>query len=560
MNLQKKSILFFNVLTFIVCIILGCLGYVSANNGFEVALEDKAKADMRQTKAFLDLKFVGDWEIINGTLYKGETKLDDNFEIVDELGELTGNNVTIFSGDTRVATTFQNAGKRSVGTKASDEVIEVVLKGGQNFTGEAEVLGDKYFCVYSPIKNSSGQNIGMLFMGIPKAEISMLQSALIRNLAIVTVIVLVVVGLLISFVITKTISPLQDVRRTMHKIADGDLSSKMLEVSGNDEIADMAASANHMQESISKILKEIVEATQKVAASGEELTTNASQTAESIHQVANNIVEMAENTERQSDSLGEINKQTTEMNNEMVELRQSGEGMRKVAEDTLDGTKEGHQAVRNAMNAMNKMAERMDASSKVVENLGERSKEVGKIIDTISGIAEQTNLLALNAAIEAARAGEAGRGFAVVADEVRKLAEQSAVAAQNISNIISGIQDDTMTAVDAMEKGNDEVKNGTQIVQETGEVFSKIERLVEELYSQINLSQTKIENADKGSSNISETVKTVSKFGRTVAGDAQTVSATTEEQTAMMHDITDASHSLVELAQDLQNKVSRFKF
>ena len=560
MNLQKKSILFFNCLILVVCVVLSLLSYHSAENGFEVALEDKANADMRQTKALLDLKFVGDWRIENNILYKGAEKIDDNFDLVDELGQLTGNNVTIFKGDTRVTTTFQSAGKRSVGTQASAAVTEIVLRGGKDFTGEAEVLGDKYFCVYSPIKDKSGQNIGMLFMGIPKAEISALQTSFITSTVIVSVILLIVVGLLVAFAVHKTILPLEHVKSAMHRIADGDLSGRELEVVGNDEIADMSASTNHMQESVKKILQEIVTASQKVAAAGEELTSSASQTADSIHQVADNIVEMAENTEKQSDSLGEINLQTKDLNGEMNELKSSSEAMRKVAETTLDGAREGHQAVSNAMDAMTKMAQRMETSSKVVTNLGERSKEVGKIIDTISGIAEQTNLLALNAAIEAARAGEHGRGFAVVSEEVRKLAEQSGEAAANISAIISGIQNDTMLAVDTMEKGNAEVKSGTEIVRQTGEVFNKIENLVDELYKQISLSQEKIDNADKGSQNIADTVQTVSEFGRTVAGDAQTVSATTEEQTAMMHDITDSSHDLVELAQALHDKVARFKF
>ena len=560
MNLQKKSILFFNGLTLLVCILLGLLGYISANNGFEVALEDKANADMRQSKAFLDLKYEGDWTIKNDTLYKGDKKIDDDFALVDEMGTLTGNNVTIFKNDTRVATTFQSGGKRSTGTKASEAVIKEVLVDGNDFKGEAEVLGDKYFCVYSPIKDSSGKNIGMLFMGIPKAEISELQTSFIRSIVIVIALVLIVVSVLIYFAIHYTIAPLQHVKSAMHRIADGNLSGEPLPVKGSDEISDIADSANHMQESVKKILQEIVTASQKVAAAGEELTSSASQTAESIHQVADNIVEMAENTEKQSDSLGEINEQTRDLNQEMSELRHSSEEMRKVAETTLNGAKEGHSAVSNAMDAMSKMASRMESSSKVVTNLGERSKEVGKIIDTISGIAEQTNLLALNAAIEAARAGEHGRGFAVVSEEVRKLAEQSGSAAQNISNIISGIQSDTMLAVEAMEKGNEEVKAGTHIVRETGEVFSKIEKLVDNLYSQISLSQEKIGNADQGSKTIADTVQTVSEFGRTVAGDAQTVSATTEEQTAMMHNITDASHELVELAQSLHDKVSKFKF
>lgn len=559
LNLKVKTTLFFNCLIIFISILLGILGYNSANDGFEVALENKANADMRQAKAILDLKFPGDWHVDNGVLFKGKQKLNDAFDVVDEIGTLSGNNVTVFSGDTRVATTFQSQGKRSVGTKASQVVIDQVLNGGKGFTGEAEVLGDKYFCVYDPIKDSSGKNVGMLFMGIPRAQVDSLQSSFIQNISITIVGLLIAVGVLVAFLTSRTLKPLEEVQVAMLKIANADLSAKPLYVNGNDEISQMADATNKMQNAIKKLLKNIVDSAQKVAAAGEELTASASQTAQSIHQVADAVVEMAGNTEMQSDSLDQISQKTQSMNEEMSALAKSSEYMRKTAETTLEGVKDGHSAVGNAMDAMSKMSERMEESSKVVTNLGERSKEVGKIVETISNLADQTNLLALNAAIEAARAGEAGRGFAVVADEVRKLAEQSGSAAQNISSIISGIQNDTALAVEAMEKGNEEVNSGTYIVRQTGEVFSSIEKYVDELYEQIKASKDKISEADSNSKEVAETVDKVSNFGQAVSNEAQTVSATIQEQTAMMHDITDASTSLTELAQQLQDEVSKFK-
>lgn len=124
---------------------------------------------------------------------------------------------------------------------------------------------------------------------------------------------------------------------------------------------------------------------------------------------------------------------------------------------------------------MKNITEQVSVSAQVVGNLGKRSDEIGQIVETISGIAAQTNLLALNAAIEAARAGEQGRGFAVVADEVRKLAEQSAEAAANISKLIITIQQDTNSAVESIENGNRGVKDGMESVMATGEAFRIIE-------------------------------------------------------------------------------------
>ena len=147
MNLQKKTILFLDAVLLLVCLILGLIGYHSANQGFEIALEDKAEADMRQTREILDLAYPGPWDIRKDGLYKGDQRMNDAFDIVDHLGKLTGNNITIFSNDTRVATTFVKDGNRAVGTQASEAVAEIVLKNGQNYTGEADVLGNTYFCL-----------------------------------------------------------------------------------------------------------------------------------------------------------------------------------------------------------------------------------------------------------------------------------------------------------------------------------------------------------------------------------------------------------------------------
>lgn len=560
MNLQKKSILFFNMMLLISCLILGIMGYRSANHGFEIALEEKARADMRQVREILDLAYPGEWWTDEAGIHKGDQRFDEAYDLVDHLGQLTGNNVTVFNGDLRVATTFVKDGQRAVGTKASQEIVNIVLNGGKPFAGEAEVLGNKYFCAYEPIKDGTGKTIGMLFMGIPKAEVENLQRDFLFSSVTATLILLLVIGILVYYAVHHALKPLADVQAAMHRIADGDLGGEPLAIRSSDEIGDISDSANHMQKSVSEILRDIATSSQQVAAASQQLTATATQTSDSIRHVAANISRIAGDTEEQSSSLDEINEKNVNMRQEVSELHESSRSMQKVAENSRAGAKEGHAAVANAMSAMQKMSAQMEESSQVVGTLGERSKEVGKIVEAISSLSEQTNLLALNAAIEAARAGEAGRGFAVVADEVRKLAEQSGTAAQNISQIISGIQNDTIRAMQAMDKGNAEVHAGTKIVQITGEVFSNMERYVDELYEQIQRSQNRINSVDKESASITESVRSVNEFSREMATEAKSVSDETDEQTAMMQDISEASESLAQLAQDLQNEVARFKF
>ncbi len=559
MSLQKKSMVLFSLMLIIACALLVFLGYRSANHGFAVALEDKAQADIRQTLEVLDLTYPGPWTVDGGAIYKGDMKLNDADAVVDKIGKLTGNNVTIFAGDTRVATTFQSGGKRSVGTKASEAVIDTVLKGGHKFVGEAEVLGNKYFCAYEPIKDGSGKTIGMLFMGVPKGEVEELQTSFLSSTIISTIVLVIIFSVIVVFAIKTMLKPLVEVQESMEKIAGGDLTGQPLAVNGDDEISRMAESANNLQKSIAGILHDIVDSAQQVAAASEELTASSQSTGESVQQVATSISSMAGQTEQQSTTLEAINQTANELAKDMGDLHQSSTSMRSAAEQSREGAKEGHAAVANSMNAMQKMADQMTASSKVVETLGDRSKEIGNIVEAISGIAEQTNLLALNAAIEAARAGEAGRGFAVVADEVRKLAEQSGTAAQNISSIITGIQDDTARAMQAMNKGNEEVQAGTKIVEKTGEVFSAMEKHIDTLYDQIQQSLTRMATAEKETSKITDSIQEISEFSRKMSNEAQSVSAATEEQSAMVNDITDASESLANLAQKLQDEVTKFK-
>lgn len=198
-------------------------------------------------------------------------------------------------------------------------------------------------------------------------------------------------------------------------------------------------------------------------------------------------------------------------------------------------------------------------SAEIVANLGERSKEIGQIVDTISGIAGQTNLLALNAAIEAARAGEQGRGFAVVAEEVRKLAEQSQEAAKHIAVLIGEIQEDTQHAVSAMADGTQEVQRGTEAVNTAGKAFLEIAGLIETVSGQVGDIAAAIQQMAGGSQQLVSSVKDIDTLSRDIAEQTQTVSAATEEQTASMEEIASSSHELAQMAEKLQTAIAKFR-
>ena len=560
MNLQKKLIIFINGCIVAACLVLGIISYFIAGNGFEVALVQKADSDLRQMEEALDKEYPGDWLKKSDGLYKGTLRVNANEFQVDYYAKLTGNNVTFFEGATRVATSFKDSnGNRMIGTEASEAVQEAVLNKGELYTGMAEVDGKNYLAAYKPLKDANGEIVGMLYMGIPTASLAALQSRFVYTMVGAVAVMLLIFGVVISIAAKKGVAPIRKVEETLEMMADGDLTVPDVQIDGTDEIASLAGSMNKTKDKLRKLLQVISNSAQQVAASSQQLTASADQTSESITNVANNIVSMAGAVSEQTNVLGDMRDKAGDMGRQMDDVLAKSNVMQQAAENSRRGAEDGQAAVVTAVAQMERMSQQMAESAQVVIGLGERSKEIGQIVDTITGITAQTNLLALNAAIEAARAGEAGKGFAVVAEEVRKLAAESAEAAQNIAELIRTIQTDTDSAVKAMETGQREVEQGTAMVQQSGESFQNISRLVAELYQQIEFSRRSIASAADSSKNVVTGIGNVEQLSQSTAAEAESVSAATEEQTAMVHEMADGSRALAELAQGLQDEVMKFK-
>ena len=560
MSLKTKSIIAVNMIVIIACVLIGIIGYLRAEEIYIKTLQIKVATDVQSLSEIMNGRYKGDWNLQNGILFKGGQQIDGVNEIADFLSKICSAKVTLFNGDTRVATTVKDStGNRQTGTKASQTVIDNVITQGKFFVGKASVMGEDHYAAYQPIKDVTGKTIGMLFVGVSMQEMDAITENLILSIALAVVVIVILCILASNFFIGKVVKKLNEVAITTKKISSGNLRIDDIKISSADELGKLAESVNDMKFRLKALLTKIAECSERVAASSEELTAGAQQTNESITLVAQNMEVMTSGTAEQQSTVQRLEEDINHMREKIDELRDSAGQMESVAKESANNTTIGKAKVDTAIEMMENIAEQVNSSAQIVEELGKRSDEIGIIVETISDIAGQTNLLALNAAIEAARAGENGRGFAVVAEEVRKLAEQSSIAAENITKLIVTIQKDTASAVESIERSTQDVKDGKQAVAQTGDAFHSIEAQVDKLNANVAASMEHIAIVNKRSTEILTDVARVRQIVNQSNDNASSISAATQQQTATMHEVADASKTLAELANDLQGEVSQFK-
>lgn len=412
--------------------------------------------------------------------------------------------------------------------------------------------------VFTPI-DLPGDQRWVMTVAAPLTEANRETDALARTMLILSLLCLIISAVSVVFIARAFAKPIALIRDECLLLSQGDLRQREITVSSEDEIGQLAKGFQEMRIKLHELIFKVHSQSEQLAASSEQLTASAEQSAQAANQVAESISEVANGAERQVTTINKTTAVVEEMSAGIQQVATNTNLVAGKSAQAADKAKEGGTSLEKAVSQMTQIEHTVNSSAQVVTKLGERSKEIGQIVDTISGIAGQTNLLALNAAIEAARAGEQGRGFAVVAEEVRKLAEQSQNAAKEIATLISEIQGDTDTAVIAMSEGTHEVKIGTEVVTTARHAFGEIATLVQEVSDQVKEISTAIEQMASGSQQIVSSVKEIDGLSKNAAGEAQTVSAATEEQSASMEEISSSSQSLAKLAQDLQEAVSKFR-
>ena len=384
----------------------------------------------------------------------------------------------------------------------------------------------------------------------------------LRMTVLVSVLIEALCIALAIFFSNKLATPIAHVTNRLATLAQGDFrhnAALETKISSTDEIGRMSQALDTLQHNVRQMMKQAIDAAEKITTAVAQLNESADQSATVSSQVASSMSKVADSCNEQFAEMDRTKAQIGTLEQHMSAFA----GNLSQTVDAVDGTNraaaQGATRVNEAVLQMQRIAESVSRSAEVITVLGEESDKIGTIVDAIAAIADQTNLLALNAAIEAARAGENGRGFAVVAEEVRKLAEQSSTSADEITALITSIQEKAQNAVEVMQEGASQAQGGTEAVDAAGRTFKEIASMVEHVASESSAMGSRVHELEQSTHSIRDSAESMNKMSRSVAAESQTVSAATQEQTAAVQQIAAASRSLNEMSQAMHAAISKFK-
>ena len=434
---------------------------------------------------------------------------------------------------------------------------------------ETEPLPKRNYTVaYEPFEWVLGTGVWIDDLDEMEAQYAEIAAASLRKSiiqSIIFMVVLLVLLLLFALWVGRRISvPMKNITAEIGRMADCDFrksrpGSPLFKLrTRRDEIGSMSDAIVTLQDTMGELIGEFVRMGNFVSDFSDTLAENAGHSSDASDMVTKAVTSVADSCGEQTAAVQQVTEETQEFSRKMQEFSEAIESSNEKIGTTNGKASKGQQDIDSAVQQMRVIEEAISATADVVGSLGSQVDTIGTIVDTISDIASQTNLLSLNASIEAARAGSAGKGFSVVADSIRKMADQSNTSAGRITELVKGIQAKSQEAVEAMDRGLQYVKDGTQVVGGVGETFSDIVAMVSEISEDSKKMEELVVSLNQGTEAINGSIDRIDNMNREVEGETENVSVASEKQSTSMHEIMTESAQLTETARQLREMLSRF--
>lgn len=377
---------------------------------------------------------------------------------------------------------------------------------------------------------------------------------------IVSTLISIVVSILLLFLISRGVTRnLKEIVTVSHRISQNDLSVEEIQYDGNDEIGELATAINTMNHNLRQVVLQLLDVSGTTNNQSEALTQATNQVVAGSEQIATTMQDLSAGTVSQADHTSELSGGMEDFSHKINAANENGQTIQQASEGVYIMTTEGAKLMAKSASQMSRIDDIMRDAVVNVQNLDTQAQKISELVSVIQTIASQTNLLALNAAIEAARAGEHGRGFAVVADEVRKLAEDVSISVTDITGIVGSIQQESAQVTESLQIGYEEVEQGTTQIQETTETFTHISTAIEEMVASIQVVIDNLADMSQDSDSMLGAIQEISAVAEESAASIEQTSASSQQTNSSMEEVATSAQDLALLAEELDGLIRQFK-
>ncbi len=437
----------------------------------------------------------------------------------------------------------------------NSSIIKKVLK-GKEVSSENKESSEYYLPLFDPTKT---EVIGIIQIIQDTSVIQQINNQVLLYLIITIIATLVIVIIVAVFLSRSFSTPIKRITVFMEELAEGNLKNNLNNPERNDEIGQLSRSVVETQSSMRAMLKKISDLSTTVLHESTAMKVACLEMNEGSHQVATNMQEIALGAEEQASTSFELAQQMDNFSNGIKQANENGTIVHTSSNDVLHITKQGDRLMEESIQQMDKLVEIMNQAVQKVDRLEQQSIEIAKLVNVIQGISKQTNLLALNAAIEAARAGEEGKGFAVVANEVRKLADQVSHSIFDITAIVTNIQSESNSVIEALTNGYKQVEIGSNQIQQTGKAFNQINGSVLDMASKVENITSQLSDITNHSQEINQSIDKIASISQESAASIEETAATVQQTSSSIDLISKNADSLEKLSGELQHMLTKFQ-